>query len=153
VQNSKNVDNTGTLIDDVTGTLFVQRSEHGGAIAVAGDNVRDNHFVQWHGGHNTVYMKDGKDITGNRFFGGFEEGLKYSIGKMVDLVEQPIRNMVGKPYPRRLEDDTIVLEGKREDYTFKFNNDYKPYYGNYDGSVDITHLPTGATNNSDFSVS
>jgi hypothetical protein len=115
----------GALIkNNTTNTLFAQRSGfRGGGIVIEGDNVRDNHSVQWHGGHNTVFMKDGEGITGNRFDSGFEEGLKYTVGKMIGFVEQPIRKALEKPSPRRLEDDTIVLQGKREDYKFTFNND------------------------------
>lgn len=135
-----------TLVNDVSESLIVQNRRGGGAIVIQGENIRDNLMVQWHGGGNVVVMKDGENITGNRIDGGFEEGLKHHIGKVVDLLTLPVRGVAGWP-PKLMENDTIVLPGNREDYTFKFNNDAKPEFAIYTGTVDITHRATGATNN------
>src|SRR5882724_857685 len=135
-----------TPVNDANNSTIVQNRKGGGAIVIQGDKIRDNLMVQWHGGGNVVVMKDGENITGNRIDAGFEEGLKHHLGKVVDLLTSPVRAVAEWP-PKLLENDTIVLPGKREDYTFKFNNDAKREFAIYSGTVDITHRATGATNN------
>jgi hypothetical protein len=72
-------------------------------------------------------MKNGADITRNTFNAGLEpqEGFWHAVGKAVDLVDQPVKHALGR-HPLRTDDDTIVLQGNREDYDFKFNDEGFP---------------------------
>jgi hypothetical protein len=71
-----------TLVGDSTKSTVIQNRRGGGRIVITGDNIKDNYVLQWHGGGNYVIMKDGKDITGNVFDGGFEEEFKHTVGKV-----------------------------------------------------------------------
>ncbi len=94
-------------------------------------------------------MKDGAGITDNRFDGGADNSVQKTV--LGIPYGSPVRER-GSTFKRDfglgLEDqqDTIILQGKREDYQFTFLNDANPSLGNYTGSVKIKHFASGAEN-------
>ena len=144
VQDDNNPDaleaESAAVISDSTETTFIQHSARG-AIRLTGDKISKNSIIQGDG-NDRLLMKDGPGITENHFNGGLKnQGIGYRLFRLADGIGHALGST-----SLRTDHDTIVLEGKPEDYKFTFHKDANPSLGNYTGSFDIEHRPSGAKN-------